>query len=354
MFVHLRVHSEFSLIDGLTRVPQLAAKTAEFGMPAVALTDHANLYALVKFYRAAQQNGVKPLCGADLLVADDADLDSLSLLTFLVQNDKGYRNLTRLISRAYQEGQRRGHVTIHKSWISSDAVEGLLVLSGGREGDVGQALLASKIDLAEQRLAHWQNLFGDRFYIELQRTGRAREESYVRAAVTLAGRFDCAVVATNDVRFLEHDQFDAHEARVCITEGRTLDDPRRPRNYSDQQYFRSAAEMAELFADIPEAIENSVEIAKRCNLLLTLGDYYLPDYPVPEGLTIEEFFREESEHGLKQRLQQLSRLQPEKIAKRREEYDDRLKFELDIINQMGFPGYFLIVMDFIRCRKAYR
>ncbi len=351
MFVHLRVHSEFSLIDGLTRIPQLAAKTVEDGMPAVALTDHANLYALVKFYRACQQHGVKPLCGADLWVADDADLDSLSLLTFLVQNDKGYRNLTRLISRAYQEGQRRGHVTIHKSWISSAAVEGLLVLSGAREGDVGQALLGGKAELAEQRLAHWQTLFGDRYYIELQRTGRAREEDYVHAAVALAGRFNCAVVATNDVRFLKRDQFEAHEARVCITEGRTLDDPRRPRNYSDQQYLRSPTEMAELFSDLPEALENSVEIAKRCNLLLTLGDYYLPDYPIPEGLTLEEFFRKESEHGLEQRLQQLARLQPEKIAQRREQYDQRLTFELDIINQMGFPGYFLIVMDFIRWAK---
>ncbi|MGI9284874.1 MAG: DNA polymerase III subunit alpha, partial [Pseudomonadales bacterium] len=183
------------------------------------------------------------------------------------------------------------------------------------------------------------------------RTGRAHEDAYSHAAVVLAERCSCAVVATNDVRFLERNQFEAHEARVCITEGRTLDDPRRPRNYSDQQYFRNAAEMGELFADLPEALENSVEIAKRCNLQLRLGDYYLPDYPIPEGFTLEEFFRKESEQGLELRLHQLARLQPEKIAQRREEYDKRLKFELDIINEMGFPGYFLIVMDFIRWAK---
>ncbi len=350
MFVHLRIHSEFSLIDGLTRIPELAAKAAEYQMPAVALTDHANLYALVKFYTACRRHGVKPLCGVDLWVVDDG-VDGVTLLTFLVQNDNGYRNLTRLISRAYQEGQRRGQATVRKSWLTGAQVDGLLALSGAREGDIGRALLAGKTELAEQRLAHWQSIFGDRFYIELQRTGRAHEEAYTHAAVTLAGRSACAVVATNDVRFLDSNQFEAHEARVCIAEGRTLNDPRRPRIYSDQQYFRSAREMAELFADLPEALENSVEIAKRCNLQLRLGDYYLPDYPIPAGLTVEAFFRGEAEQGLERRLQQLARLQPEKIARRREEYGERLKFELDIINQMGFPGYFLIVMDFIRWAK---
>src|SRR5690606_13932154 len=236
--------------------------------------------------------------------------------------------------------------------------EGVIVLSGGREGDVGQALVNGKPDVAKARLLRWQSVFGDRFYIELQRTGRENEEDYLHAAVDLATKNPCAVVATNDVRFLTPGEFEAHEARVCIHEGRALDDPRRAHRYSEQQYLRSAEEMAELFSDVPEALENTVEIAKRCNVEIKLGTPFLPDYPVPAGMTMAEYFRKLSHDGLDERLAFLFAtkgfdVNAPAFAEKQTEYRARLDFELDVIIQMGFPGYFLIVMDFIQWAKDH-
>ncbi|MDC0598880.1 DNA polymerase III subunit alpha, partial [Gammaproteobacteria bacterium] len=349
-FVHLRVHSEYSVVDGLVRVKALASRVAELGMPAVAITDHVNFYALIKFYTAANASGIKPICGCDLLIADDENLEETSLLVLLVKNQTGYRHLTELISRAYQHGQYRGNVCIKKSWLQGNT-DGLLALSGARAGDIGKALLNEDQALARSCLQYWMDLFPDSFYLELQRADRPGDDTHVMEAIKLATDFDCPVVATNDVKFLTEDEFEAHEARVCINERRTLDDPRRPRNYSEKQYLRSMEEMQELFADIPEALQNSVEIAKRCNLELELGKPFLPDYPVPEGLSIEEFFRLESEKGLRQRLETLFDFSREDIEQLTKPYYERLYFELDIINQMGFPGYFLIVMEFIQWAK---
>ncbi|WP_372878297.1 DNA polymerase III subunit alpha [Spongiibacter marinus] len=351
-FVHLRVHSEYSLVDGLVRVKDLCKHTAAMGMPAVALTDICNFYALIKFQKAAQGNGIKPIYGSDLWVRDDSDPEQISTLCLLVQNETGYRNLTELISRAYLEGQWQGKPYVYRSWIEQ-ANDGLIALSAGRDGDVGQLLVNNKLELARQRLDRWLSVFGDRYYLELQRTGRANEDDYIHAAVQLAAQAGCAVVATNDVRFIRSDEFEAHEARVCIRDSRVLDDPRRPRNYSDEQYLRSAEEMLELFSDIPEALENSVEIARRCNLTVKLGTYYLPEYPIPEGMTQEQFFRELCHKGLDERLDFLFDRSAEGFAETEKEYRDRLDFELDIILQMGFPGYFLIVMDFIQWAKDY-
>ena len=341
-FVHLRVHSEFSLIDGLVRVGPLMKSVASADMPAVAITDRNNFFGLIKAYKAAEREGVKLIVGADfeLLEADDRR----SQITFLAQNHTGYRNLTVLISRAYQEGQILGRPLLRRDWIESHS-EGLLVLSGGRNGDVGQHLLAGRESDAEQALSWWMSRFPQRFYLELQRTGREYEEDYLHAAVTLAARTDCPVVATNEVCFLTPDEFDAHEARVCIGDGRTLNDPRRPRHFSEQQYLRSPEEMADLFQDIPEAIENTVHIAQRCTVEIELGKAYLPDFPTPDGVSIEQHLENLSNEGLDQRLALLE-VDDESV------YRDRLKFELDIINQMGFPGYFLVVMDFIRWGKA--
>ena len=341
-FVHLRVHSEFSLIDGLVRVGPLMKSVASADMPAVAITDRNNFFGLIKAYKAAEREGVKLIVGADfeLLEADDRR----SQITFLAQNHTGYRNLTVLISRAYQEGQILGRPLLRRDWIESHS-EGLLVLSGGRNGDVGQHLLAGRESDAEQALSWWMSRFPERFYLELQRTGREYEEDYLHAAVTLAARTDCPVVATNEVCFLTPDEFDAHEARVCIGDGRTLNDPRRPRHFSEQQYLRSPEEMADLFQDIPEAIENTVHIAQRCTVEIELGKAYLPDFPTPDGVSIEQHLENLSNEGLDQRLALLE-VDDESV------YRDRLKFELDIINQMGFPGYFLVVMDFIRWGKA--
>jgi DNA polymerase-3 subunit alpha len=351
-FVHLRVHSEYSLVDGLVRVDELAKAIAKLGMPACALTDLTNFFALIKFYKAAIGAGVKPIFGSDFLLRDENDEGQDAVVCLLAQNDRGYRNLTNLISRAWQEGQYQGVATIRRDWLV-ECADGIIVLSGGRYGDIGRAQLNGKPDVAEQRLRWWQTHFGDRFYLELHRTGREGEEEFLHAAVALAQKYDCAVVATNDVRFLLRDQFEAHEARVCIHEGRTLDDPRRVRRYSEQQYLRSAEEMAELFSDIPSALENSVEIAKRCNVKMNLGKPFLPDYPVPEGLTMGEYFRKLSHDGLDQRLAYLFDVNAADFAAKQKLYRDRLDFELDVIIQMGFPGYFLIVMDFIGWAKDH-
>ncbi|MFZ5652973.1 MAG: DNA polymerase III subunit alpha [Pseudomonadota bacterium] len=347
-FVHLSVHSEYSLVEGLLRIDELVERTAQLGMPAVALTDVCNFFGLVRFYQAAEARGLKPICGAEFSVLAAGDAPP-ARLTLLVQDATGYRNLTRLISRAYLEGQVRGRPMLRREWISA-AAEGLIALSGGRAGDIGQALLAGRTE-AEALLDGWLADFPGRFYLELQRTGRPGEDEYLQRAVALAADRQCPVVATNDVCFLTPDQFEAHEARVCIQEGRTLNDPRRERRHSDRQYLRSPAEMAELFDDLPEALANSVEIARRCNLELRLGEVRLPDYPVPDGLSPSQFFRRCAQEGLERRLAALPEVEAAAAEQRRARYQQRLEFELGVIEQMGFAGYFLIVMDFIRWAK---
>ncbi|MEH6543357.1 MAG: DNA polymerase III subunit alpha [Porticoccaceae bacterium] len=348
-FIHLSVHSEYSLIDGIVRIRPLMEQVRELGMPAVALTDISNFFALVKAYKAAQGAGVKLICGSELMVQSEAEGGSPARITLLVQNQIGYRNLTQLISKSYLEGQVLGRPTVRRQWIS-DLSDGLIALSGGREGNVGQAIIGSTGE-AELLLDAWMQDFPERFYLELQRTGRAGEDRYLGEAVALAAAKNCPVVATNDVRFLKPEQFEAHEARVCIGQSRTLDDPRREHSYSEQQYLRSPEEMAELFADLPEALANTVEIAKRCNLELRLGDMRLPNYPIPEGLTPDEFFRTVSLEGLEKRLLALLNPNDADFEEQRQVYLDRLDFELNTITQMGFSGYFLIVMDFIRWAK---
>ena len=352
-FVHLRVHSEYSILDSLVRIKPLVAAVAERGMPAVALTDHANFFALIKFYTAANSKGLKPICGCDLVIAEDDNPEQTSLLVLLARSLQGYRNLVLLVSRAYREGQQRGDILVRRSWLEGHT-EGLIALSAAGRGDVGKALLANDLPLARQLLASWQQLFPGAYYLELQRTGRAGDVEHVQRAVQLALETSTPVVATNDVRFLNKEDFEAHEVRVCINDRRTLDDPRRPRLYSEQQYLRSPAEMAELFADLPEALENSVEIARRCTLELELGKVFLPSYPIPAGLTVTEYFRQLCSDGLDARLRSLFDPASKDFAAKRTEYQQRLEFELAIINQMGFAGYFLIVMEFIQWSRDNR
>jgi DNA polymerase-3 subunit alpha len=346
-FIHLRLHTEYSLVDGLVRIKPLVKHVAQMGMPAVAVTDQSNLFALVKFYKAALAEGVKPIAGADVWVYNEAEPASPHRLTLLAQNLEGYRALTELISRAYQQNQRQGVPMLMADWLET-ANAGLIALSGGREGRIGRALLAGNGDEARRELERFGKVFDRRFYLELQRTGRPQEEEYIAAAVELAAEFDMPPVATNDVRFLTPDAFYAHEARVCINQGRVLDDPRRPREYTDRQYLRSPGEMAELFQDLPEALANTVEIAKRCSLELTLGKNFLPNFPVPAGMTVEGYFAEESRQGLARRL---AVLMPGATDGQRQPYVDRLEAEIAVINQMRFPGYFLIVADFIQWAK---
>jgi DNA polymerase-3 subunit alpha len=332
-FVHLRLHTEYSLVDGLVRIKPLVNRVAELGMPAVAITDVCNFYGLVKAYKAAFAAGVQPIFGADLMVMEGEDPERAWPLCLLVMNQAGYHNLTLLISRAYTEGQHLGMPYVSKDWLQ-DCSEGLIALSAGAAGEVGQALLGGKEELARERLRQWMAVYPGRFFLELHRTGREGDEAHLHAAVALATELQCPVVATNDVRFLDASEFEAHEARVCIREGRSLDDPRRVRAYTEQQYLRSPQEMAELFADIPEALANTVEIARRCNLVLELGKPYLPDYPVPDGMTMDEYFRQLSHEGLDKRLDLL-------FDSAAADFPDKL------------PGYFLIVMDFIRWAKQH-
>ncbi|TAM45035.1 MAG: DNA polymerase III subunit alpha [Gammaproteobacteria bacterium] len=343
-FVHLRVHSEFSLSDSVIRVPDLVSSAKTAAMPAVALTDLANLFGIVKFYRDAISSGVKPIIGADLYVENPSDSHKPFKLLLLCQNQEGYRLLCQLLTRAYVEGQHSGRPCLSRSWLVG-SMEGLIALSGAQDGDIGQVLLAGNIAQAEQLAHEYASLFPGRFYVELQRTGQPYQEDYVHAAVDLATRVGLPVVATNNVVFLKPDEFDAHEVRVCIQEGRILTDPRRPRRYTAEQYLRSPAEMTELFADIPEALANTVEIARRCNFRLNLGKPYLPDFLLPAGVTAEEALRRQAQEGLKARL---SRVPP---AASPEAYAERLELELGVIIKMGFPGYFLIVADFIQWAK---
>ncbi|HET8701830.1 MAG TPA: DNA polymerase III subunit alpha, partial [Nitrococcus sp.] len=351
LFAHLHLHSEFSLQDGLVRVKPLMQAVAQAGMPACALTDQGNLFGAVKFYRAAVRAGIKPLIGADIRVADAGPPEGYTRLVLLCMNTQGYRCLTRLLTRSFLEGQQHESVPIiQHEWLRGQCT-GLIGLSGARDGDVGRALLAGERALAARRLDFWLEQFGERYYLELQRTGRPGDEEHVHAAVDLAMTRGVPVVSTNDVRFLHPEDFAAHEVRVCIQEGRTLGDRHRPRRYSEQQYLRTPQEMAEVFADIPEALENTIEIARRCNLHLTLGGSALPVFPIPPGSAVDAVLRQEAEQGLEERLRHsLAADHPDRDALR-QRYSERLQQELEVINQMGFPGYFLIVADFIRWAK---
>ena len=356
-FIHLHLHTEYSLVDGVVRIGSerqddgalaregLIDACVRLGMPAVAVTDQGNLFSLVKFYRAAQAKGVKPLVGVDCLVHEVGERAEPSRLVLLCQDARGYQNLTRLVTRSYLEGRGRHGPTLQRAWLDGDATAGLVALSGAREGDVGRALLAGREADAARSLEEWLGLFGDRYYLELQRTGRPGEEDCIAGSLALAVRHGVPVVATNDVRFVARGDFEAHEARVCIHEGSLLADAARPRRYSEEQYLRSPEDMAKLFADLPEAIENSYELARRLNLELRLGRPSLPAYPVPRGRTTEEHLREEATRGLEGRL-----AAPGAGARppERGPYDERLHAELGVICQMGFAGYFLIVADFIR------
>lgn len=347
-FIHLRVHSDFSMVDGLQKINPIVGAAAANNMPALALTDQMNMCGLVRFYGAAHGKGVKPIVGADFWVQSDDLGDEQFRLTLLAMDNDGYQNITLLISRGYQRGHVQGRPVIDKAWLAEHA-KGVIVLSGGREGDVGKFLLKGNRQMTEQCLAFYQTHFPDAYYLELLRTGRPDEEVYLHMAVAIATEFALPVVATNEVVFLTADDFDAHEIRVAIHDGYTLMDKRRPRRYSPQQYLRSQEEMAELFADIPEALENTVEIAKRCNVTVRLGEYFLPNFPTGD-MTTEDFLVMKSKEGLEERLEFLFP-EPAVRAERRPEYDERLDIELKVINQMGFPGYFLIVMEFIQWSK---
>ena len=353
-FVHLRIHSEYSIVDGLVRIDDAIKAAVKDKQPAMAITDLANLFAMVKFYKSARGKGIKPIAGCDAWITNDDDREKPSRLMLLVKNRKGYLQLCELLAEAWLTNQHRGRAEIRYEWLKKihDDGEsgGLIALSGAHFGDVGIAIDNGNLDLAERCAQRWSSIFPDHFYIEIQRAGQANMENHVRAAVMLANKLKLPVVATHPVQFINKEDYTAHEARVCISEGDMLANARRVRRFNDQQCFKTQEEMAALFADLPGALKNSVEIAKRCNLTLELGKPKLPDFPTPEGMTLNDFLVHEAKRGLEFRLQHLFP-NAEKREKERARYEARLKFETDTIIKMGFPGYFLIVADFIQWAK---
>lgn len=347
-FVHLHLHTEYSLVNGMLRVPQLVEHCLQSQTPAVAITDMGNIYGAVKFFQKCVTQGIKPLIGAEVYLANPDSVTQPFVLVLLVQNEVGYKNLSRLLSKGFQQGQHQGRPILDRSWLVG-STDGLIALSGGQRGDIGAAIMAGRLKLAPKLVQQYQQLFPDRFYLEVQRVGRAYEEEYIAGVASLAAQTATPLVATNDVHFMQQSDFDAHEVRVCINEGRVLNDPRRVKHHTDQQYLKTAQQMIDLFHDLPSAIENTLVIAQRCNFSLHMGEYFLPDFPVPEGQTIDSFLQQQSYQGLEAVL--LRRFADGASDEQRQEYTERMAFELDIITQMGFPGYFLIVADFIQWAK---
>jgi DNA polymerase-3 subunit alpha len=350
-FVHLRLHSEYSIVDGIARIDDAVAAAARDGMPALALTDLSNLFGMVKFYQAARSKGLKPLIGCDVWISNEADRDKPHRVLLLCASRAGYLKLCDWLTRGYRSNQHRGRAEIRREWLQESGTDGLIALSGAHLGEIGHALLADNAVQAKKYAQFWAELFPQRFYIELQRPGQPNAEHYVKHAVRLASTLKLPVVATHPVQFLKREDFVAHEARVCIAEGYVLSDQRRPRHFTEEQYLKSQAEMSELFADLPQALENAVEIARRCNFSLELGKSRLPLFPTPDGMALEEFLHERAVEGLEVRM---LALYPDAAvrAQHMPRYRERLEFEIQTIVQMGFPGYFLIVADFINWAKT--
>ena len=363
MFVHLRLHTEFSVVDGTNRIDDVVAAAAADGQPALGISDLNNLFGGVKFYKAARGAGVKPVIGAEVMLQGFSDETPGAMpggpqpappkVILLVQDKQGYLNLSELLARAWTRNVQRDQALVRWEWVQ-ELNAGLLLLSGAQAGPVGQALLQGDTQRATDVALQMAGVFPHRLYLELQRAGRADDERHVVAAVQLAARLHLPVVATHPVQFLTADDYESHEARVCISDGEILGNNRRVRRFTREQYFKSAAEMAALFADIPSALANTLEIAKRCNLTLVLGKPQLPNFPIPpvDGriMTVDEYFRHVSYEGLEGRLKHLF---PDETKRneQRPRYVERLEFELNTILKMGLPGYFLIVSDFIKWAK---
>jgi DNA polymerase III subunit alpha len=352
-FVHLRCHSEYSILDGIVRIGDYVQAANKDQMPALALTDLSNLFGAIKFYKSARKTGIKPLIGCDVWIENLTNRDQPFRVLLLVQNLTGYRNLCELLTKAFLENQYRGRAELKQSWLE-DANDGLILLSGFNYGDVGVAIDQDNVAVARSCATRWSAIFPNRFYLEVQRISESSEnpkqEKLIQHTLQIANELDLPVVATHPIQFIVPDDFMAHEARTCIAEGYMLADRRRPKKFTQAQYFKTQAEMQALFSDMPEVLTNSVEIAKRCNLTLTLGKNYLPDFPTPNNEGLDEYLVQQSKAGLEQRL---ASLYPDEDARaqKREAYEARLKFECEIIIQMGFPGYFLIVADFINWAK---
>ncbi|HTI46590.1 MAG TPA: DNA polymerase III subunit alpha [Casimicrobiaceae bacterium] len=351
-YVHLRLHSEFSVVDGTVRIDDAVAAAARDGMPAIALTDLGNAFGLIKFYKAARARGVKPIAGCDVLLTHESEREAPLRALLLAASRAGYLRLCDWLTRAYRGNQYRGRAELRREWFA-EGTDGLIALSGARDGDVGQALLQGNHAGALRAAREWAAWFPQRYYLELQRAGRSDDDALVSATAALAAEAHLPVVATHPVQFMRREDFRAHEARVCIAEGHVLSDARRPRRFTAEQYFATQAEMAQRFSDFPEALANTLAIARRCNLTIALGKNHLPIFPTPSGVSLDDHLRSEAAAGLERRL---AELYPDPALRdtRRPEYVARLEFETGTIVQMGFAGYFLIVADFINWAKTHR
>ncbi|HKW79535.1 MAG TPA: DNA polymerase III subunit alpha [Casimicrobiaceae bacterium] len=350
-FVHLRMHSEYSIVDGMVRIDDAVSAAVADRMPALALTDLGNVFGMVKFYRAARARGVKPIVGCDVWVEHEAARDAPQRLLLLCQSHEGYLRLADWLTRAHRTNQHRGRAELKREWFAEGS-QGLIALSGFAAGEVGHALVQGDDMAAAAAATALAQSFPGRFYLEVQRAGHADDRALAAATLRLAAELALPAVATHPIQFATRDEFRAHEARVCIAEGSVLADPRRPRRFTAEQYFKTQAEMAEAFADAPEALANSVAIAQRCNLAIPLGRNYLPAFPTPQGVSLEQHLRDQAAAGLERRL---AALYPdaEERARKKPEYAARLEFEAKTIIQMGYAGYFLIVADFINWARAH-
>ncbi|ACB33251.1 DNA polymerase III, alpha subunit [Leptothrix cholodnii SP-6] len=359
-FVHLRTHTEYSVVDGTLRIDEIVKTAAKDGQPALAITDLANLFGAIKFYKEANKRGVKPIIGADIWLEPEGigaagEVRPATRLLLLVQNEPGYLNLCEILSRAWVQNVQRNQAWVKWEWLD-ELNGGLIALSGGLMGCVGQSLAQGDTVRAAELARKLAAIFPRRFYLEVQRAGLPGHDALVLATVPLAAQLQLPVVATHPIQYLAPDDFDAHEARVCVAEGETIANPKRPRRFGRDQHFKTQAEMEALFADVPTALANTLEIARRCSLRLVLGKPQLPNFPTPtladgSSMPMEDYFRQLSYEGLEERLALLYP-KPEKRDAERARYLERLEFELTTILKMGFPGYFLIVSDFIRWAKA--
>lgn len=360
-FIHLRLHSEYSIVDGIVRLEDAISKAVESKMGALALTDLGNLFGLIKFYTLARKQGVKPIAGADIWIHNPNDTANPYRVLLLVKNAVGYLNLCEILSKASLENQVLGRSEVKMEWFSLESTsnsnsqsrllsEGLICLSGGIFGNVGQALLSDQIALADQFAKQWESIFPGNFYLEVHRTGLPKEEKYIYLVADLASRLDLPVVATHPIVFMQEQDYRAHETRVCIANGEQLGNPKRVIRFTQEQFFKSPDQMNELFADLPSAIQNTIEIAKRCNLTLQLGKPKLPDFPTPNNMSLADYLNLQAKDGLEKRLLTLFPEESQRQA-HDEQYTKRLEFEIKTIVQMGFPGYFLIVADFIAWAK---
>jgi DNA polymerase-3 subunit alpha len=349
-FIPLRLHSEFSTVDGIVRIDDAVKRAKAQGLPAIGLSDLMNIFGMVKFYKACRGTGIKPIVAVDAWLENEEDRDKPFRLMLIAKDRNGYLRLCELLTEAHLSNQYRGRSELKRAWLENGDNSHLIMLSGAHLGDIAVSLSNGQQEEALQRARYWSTLFPDNFYLEVQRLDNPQVETIVQATLWIAGELGLPVVATHPIQFMEPDDFKAHEARVCIAEGYTLSDKRRPKNFDPCQYFLSNEEMIQRFADIPEALANSVEIAKRCNISVQLGKNYLPDFPTPDGMTLDDFLVHSSKEGLKERMKALYP-DPEECEQQRERYEARLKFETDTIIQMGFPGYFMIVADFINWAK---